>query len=97
MLSGLGVNIIDISKILGHSNTRITQKVYEYLFINTDTAIINESDGYFNKLQKFTNKIQANKKTNGANRWFFNIFLAETVGFEPTCPGGQPHFECGSL
>ena len=23
--------------------------------------------------------------------------LAETVGFEPTCPGGQPHFECGSL
>ena len=21
----------------------------------------------------------------------------ETVGFEPTCPGGQPHFECGSL
>lgn len=23
--------------------------------------------------------------------------LAEKVGFEPTCPGGQPHFECGSL
>ena len=24
-------------------------------------------------------------------------FLAEAVGFEPTCPCGQPHFECGSL
>ena len=23
--------------------------------------------------------------------------LAEAVGFEPTCPCGQPHFECGSL
>ena len=23
--------------------------------------------------------------------------MAETVGFEPTCPYGQPHFECGSL
>ena len=24
-------------------------------------------------------------------------FLAETVGFEPTCPCGQPDFESGSL
>ena len=23
--------------------------------------------------------------------------VTETVGFEPTCPCGQPHFECGSL
>ena len=23
--------------------------------------------------------------------------VAEAVGFEPTCPLGQPHFECGSL
>ncbi len=27
----------------------------------------------------------------------FQGFLAEEVGFEPTCPCGQPHFECGSL
>ena len=25
------------------------------------------------------------------------LCLAEAVGFEPTCPLGQPHFECGSL
>ena len=24
-------------------------------------------------------------------------FLAERVGFEPTCPCGQLHFECSSL
>lgn len=24
-------------------------------------------------------------------------YMAEKVGFEPTCPGRQPHFECGSL
>ena len=27
----------------------------------------------------------------------FRQFMAEKVGFEPTCPGRQPHFECGSL
>ena len=26
-----------------------------------------------------------------------SLVLAEKVGFEPTCPCGQPHFECGSL
>ena len=25
------------------------------------------------------------------------FLLAEKVGFEPTCPCGQPHFECGAL
>ena len=27
----------------------------------------------------------------------FQEQLAETVGFEPTCPCGQPDFESGSL
>lgn len=52
MLSGLGVKIIDVSKRLGHSNTRVTQEVYEYLFINTDANIANELDDYFNSLKK---------------------------------------------
>ena len=25
------------------------------------------------------------------------LFVAEKVGFEPTCPEGQLHFECSSL
>ncbi|MCI8283966.1 MAG: site-specific integrase [Firmicutes bacterium] len=52
MLSGLGVKIIDVSKRLGHTNTRITQEVYEYLFMDTDTTIADELDGYFNRLNK---------------------------------------------
>ena len=29
--------------------------------------------------------------------WLLDFSMAESVGFEPTCPCGQPHFECGSL
>ena len=28
---------------------------------------------------------------------YLRDWMAEAVGFEPTCPLGQPHFECGSL
>lgn len=31
------------------------------------------------------------------NTRFQGFPLADRVGFEPTCPCGQPHFECGSL
>lgn len=46
MLSSLGVKIIDVSKRLGHSNTRVTQEVYEYLFSNADQNISDELDEY---------------------------------------------------
>lgn len=46
MLSRLGVKIIDVSHRLGHSNTRITQEVYEYLFADVDDAISQELDDY---------------------------------------------------
>lgn len=49
MLSRLGVKIIDVSRRLGHSNTRITQEVYEYLFQNVDDRISNELDAYIHE------------------------------------------------
>ena len=39
MLSGLGFKILDVSKRMGHSNTRVTQEVYEYLFRDLDNSI----------------------------------------------------------
>ena len=37
------------------------------------------------------------KKRNPLKPLRLKGFVAEAVGFEPTCPFGQPHFECGSL
>lgn len=37
------------------------------------------------------------KKRNPLKPLRLKGFVAEAVGFEPTCPCGQPHFECGSL
>lgn len=51
MLSSMGVKIIDVSKRLGHTNTRITQEVYEYLFKNVDDTISNQLDDYLSKLK----------------------------------------------
>lgn len=50
MLSRLGVEIIDVSNRLGHSNTRITQEVYEYLYKNVDSNISNKLNGYYQKI-----------------------------------------------
>ena len=53
-----------------------------------------------NKRRVF-NKIRsrrANKYQNSQAIYLpVSLVLAEKVGFEPTCPCGQPHFECGSL
>ena len=49
MLSRMGVKIIDISKRLGHSNTRITQEVYEYLFKDMDDDISKGLNDYYKK------------------------------------------------
>ena len=48
-------------------------------------------------MQKFKRKEQLKiaKKDLRIKRKSF--LLAEKVGFEPTCPCGQPHFECGAL
>lgn len=51
MLSRLGVQIIDISKRLGHSNTRITQEVYEYLFKDIDSTVSNELENYYKSIK----------------------------------------------
>jgi integrase len=50
MLSGLEVKIIDVSKRLGHSNTRVTQEVYEYLFKDVDREVSDKLDDYFQKI-----------------------------------------------
>lgn len=47
MLSRLDVKIIDISKRLGHTNTRITQEVYEYLFKDIDSTVSEKLDDYY--------------------------------------------------
>lgn len=52
LLTSLGVQIIDISKRLGHSNTRVTQEVYEYLFKNMDNVISLELDNYYKNVAK---------------------------------------------
>ena len=49
MLSDRGTKIIDISKRLGHANTRITAETYEYLFNNVDDQISNELNNYYSK------------------------------------------------
>ena len=52
ILSRLGVKIIDASSRLGHSNTRITQETYEYLFNDIDDDISKELDDYYEKIMK---------------------------------------------
>ncbi len=52
LLTSLGVQIIDISKRLGHSNTRVTQEIYEYLFKNMDNVISLELDNYYKNVAK---------------------------------------------
>lgn len=52
ILSSMGVKIIDISKRLGHSNTRVTQEVYEYLFKDMDNVISLELDNYYRNVAK---------------------------------------------
>ena len=47
MLSRIDVKIIDISKRLGHANTRITQEVYEYLFKDIDSNVSEKLDDYY--------------------------------------------------
>ena len=47
MLSRLDVKIIDVSKRLGHTNTRITQEVYEYLFKDIDSSVSEKLDDYY--------------------------------------------------
>lgn len=55
MLSSIGVKIIDVSKRLGHSNTRVTQEVYEYLYKDIDNDISQ-------KLNQLIDTIQQNIK-----------------------------------
>lgn len=57
ILSRLGVKIIDTSKRLGHSNTRITQEIYEYLFKDMDDDISNELDVYYDSIMKNPQKM----------------------------------------
>lgn len=52
MLSGLGFKILDVSKRMGHSNTRVTQEVYEYLFRDLDNSISDTLENYFEEIQK---------------------------------------------
>lgn len=51
MLSSLGVEIFDVSRRLGHSNTRITQEVYEYLFKDADHSVSQKLDGFYEQLK----------------------------------------------
>lgn len=48
----MGTKIIDVSKRLGHTNTRITQEVYEYLFDDIDDSISSELDNYYKNVVK---------------------------------------------
>jgi len=52
MLSSIGVQIADVSKRLGHSNTRITQEVYEYYFTDSDNGISDKLSDYFKNVVK---------------------------------------------
>ena len=52
MLSDMGTKMIDISKRLGHANTRITQEIYEYLFNDIDDQISNELNNYYVEIKK---------------------------------------------
>ena len=70
MLSRLGVKIIDVSRRLGHSNTRITQKVYEYLFQSVDDRISDELDHYILEKIGSVGRLQVKKKPTTRSRWF---------------------------
>lgn len=50
MLSCINVNIMDVSKRLGHSNTRVTQEIYEYYFKDTDIHVSNKLNDYYEKV-----------------------------------------------
>lgn len=63
MLSDMGTKIIDISKRLGHANTRITAEVYEYLFNNIDNQISNELNDYYTEIKKCSQNV-VKEKTN---------------------------------
>lgn len=64
MLSSIGAKIIDVSKRLGHTNTRITQEIYEYLFDNEyDNKISNDLNEYYSELQKCSQNV-VKQKTN---------------------------------
>lgn len=52
ILSAMGTKIIDVSKRLGHTNTRITQEIYEYLFDDIDDSISYELDRYYKNVVK---------------------------------------------
>lgn len=52
MLSSIGIQIADVSKRLGHSNTRITQEVYEYFFTDSDSGISDKLSDYFKNVVK---------------------------------------------
>ncbi len=52
ILSSIGVQIIDVSKRLGHTNTRITQEVYEYYFRNTDKDISDKLEQFYQRIRK---------------------------------------------
>lgn len=64
MLSDMGTKIIDISKRLGHANTRITQEIYEYLFNNVDDQISNELNDYYAEIKNCSQNV-VKEKTNG--------------------------------
>ena len=51
LLSSIGVKIIDVSKRLGHSNTRVTQEVYEYLFTDIGDDISVKLDAFISQSQ----------------------------------------------
>jgi integrase len=52
ILSSIGVQIVDVSKRLGHTNTRITQEVYEYYFKSTDKNVSEKLDQFYASLVK---------------------------------------------
>lgn len=56
ILSSLGIKIIDVSKRLGHANSRITAEVYEYLFKDIDDSISAELNDKFKNYVKATSK-----------------------------------------
>lgn len=47
ILSSIGVQIVDVSKRLGHTNTRITQEIYEYYFRSSDKGVSDKLEQFY--------------------------------------------------
>lgn len=63
ILSSIGVQIVDVSKRLGHTNTRITQEIYEYYFRSSDKGVSDKLEKFYEDITNCSQNV-VKKKSN---------------------------------